>query len=230
MKTKKKTIEYETFPRTYFKEIEKCTPLPKSEEQKIWKKYKRTKDVMWRNKLVASNLKYVVKIASVYRNRGVPFDDLIAEGNMALIKAIEKYDIKKDVKIITYGVWWIRQAICEIIEEKNKIKKDTNYLLEDTFNDETETDNTNQVKVFNLPDEDYDSSEKIIEKQNLIRSLMSGLSKKERLIVEMYYGIGGQEISNMKEIGENFSISQERVRQILNKALKKMRSHAMIIN
>ena len=107
----------------YFKEIKKYKPLSKKEEYKLIDKIQRGDEKALQT-LVNANLKFVVSIAKKYRKSGVCFSDLISEGNIGLIKAAKKFDVRKGTKFITYAVWWIRSGIQECID---------NYKKENTF-------------------------------------------------------------------------------------------------
>ncbi len=106
----------------YLKDIANIQPLTKKAERKLAIKSKNG-DVSAQQKLIESNLKFVVKVATKYQNRGLTLLELISEGNIGLIKAIEKYDINSDNKLISYAVWWIKQRILFAIAEKTNIIK-----------------------------------------------------------------------------------------------------------
>lgn len=106
--------------QSYLNEISKIPTLSREEEKELAIKAKNG-DESAKNKLVSANLKFVVKIASHYQNRGLSLSELISEGNMGLIKAIEKYDSDKDIKLISYAVWWIKQKILFALAEKTSL-------------------------------------------------------------------------------------------------------------
>lgn len=106
--------------QSYLNEISKIPTLSREEEKELAIKAKNG-DEAAKNKLVSANLKFVVKIASHYQNRGLSLSELISEGNMGLIKAIEKYDSEKDIKLISYAVWWIKQKILFALAEKTSL-------------------------------------------------------------------------------------------------------------
>ena len=106
----------------YLKEISKIEPLSADEEKRLARLAKKgDKEAL--NKLLLANLKFVVKIAAKYQNRGLSLAELISEGNDGLIKAIEKFDPDKDIKLISYAVWWIRQRILQALAEKTTVVK-----------------------------------------------------------------------------------------------------------
>ncbi|MBT3168347.1 MAG: RNA polymerase sigma factor RpoD/SigA [Candidatus Cloacimonetes bacterium] len=106
----------------YLKDIANIQPLTKKAEHELAIKSKNG-DFSAQRKLIESNLKFVVKVATKYQNRGLTLSELISEGNIGLIKAIEKYDINSDNKLISYAVWWIKQRILFAIAEKTNIIK-----------------------------------------------------------------------------------------------------------
>ncbi len=106
--------------QSYLKEISKFKALSREEEHDLGIRA-RNGDIEAINKLVQANLKFVVKIASRYQNRGLSLSELISEGNIGLIKAIEKFDPDKDIKLISYAIWWIRQRIMLAVSEKSSL-------------------------------------------------------------------------------------------------------------
>ena len=104
----------------YLNEIAEFDTISREEEKKLAKRAKKG-DQEAINKLIRANLKFVVKIASRYQNRGLKLSELISEGNMGLIKAIEKFDPSKDIKLISYAVWWIKQRILFALAEKTSL-------------------------------------------------------------------------------------------------------------
>jgi len=113
-------FENEKALKHYLKEINKLPRITPDEEKDLARKLQKGDEDAMR-KLVEANLKFVVSIAKKYRGRGVPFMDLINEGNLGLIEAAKRFDPTKNVKFITYGVWWIRQAILHAIAEQSGI-------------------------------------------------------------------------------------------------------------
>jgi len=106
--------------QNYLNEISKFKTLSREEEHHLAIKAKNG-DVDAMNKLIQANLKFVVKIASRYQNRGLSLSELISEGNIGLIKAIEKFDPDKDIKLISYAIWWIKQRIMLAVSEKSSL-------------------------------------------------------------------------------------------------------------
>ncbi|MCK9556696.1 MAG: RNA polymerase sigma factor RpoD/SigA [Candidatus Cloacimonetes bacterium] len=106
--------------QSYLNEISKFKPLSRHEEHELGKKA-RNGDAEAMNRLIQANLKFVVKIAARYQNRGLSLSELISEGNIGLIKAIEKFDPDKDIKLISYAIWWIKQRIMLAVSEKSSL-------------------------------------------------------------------------------------------------------------
>lgn len=103
----------------FFKDVRKKSPLSSEEQTELAKKAKQG-DIEARDKLIESNQRFIVSIAKEYQNNNIPLGDLINEGNLGLIKSIEKYDENRDIKFLSYAVWWIRQAMIQMIYEKGE--------------------------------------------------------------------------------------------------------------
>ena len=124
IKKKKVVNDFERSSQTYFKEISTFKPLSKDEEFSLWERYRNNNDLVARDKLIKSNLKFVASVARGYQGLGLSYADLIAEGNCGLMKAFDKFDYSKGYKTISYSVWWIRQSILEALKERTGIEGD----------------------------------------------------------------------------------------------------------
>ena len=206
--------------------------------------------------LLEGNLRFVITVAKQYQNQGMELGDLIAEGNLGLMKAIKNFDWTKKLRFISYAVWWIKQSIIQSLNEKSrmirlpvnvvqdlqKAKKESqknNTELDGRFtslpkvidldmniNEEGDTlvdliENTNAVQ----PDEGFDTAEMLKEK---LRDIMKILDERERLIVEDYFGLSGTP-RTLEDIGQDFNLTKERVRQIKEKALRKLRNESSVL-
>ena len=126
IKTEKKTVSRRDFNpeenilTLYMREISKIPLLSKEEEEKL-ARLAANGDVAARDKLVNANLRFVISIAQKYRGQGLPLEDLISEGNLGLLTAVERFDVEKGYRFITYAVWWIRQSITKAIGEKGRM-------------------------------------------------------------------------------------------------------------
>jgi RNA polymerase primary sigma factor len=206
--------------------------------------------------LLEGNLRFVITVAKQYQNQGMELGDLIAEGNLGLMKAIKNFDWTKKLRFISYAVWWIKQSIIQslnensrmirlpvnVVQDLQKAKKESqknNTELDGRFtslpkvidldmniNEEGDTlvdliENTNAVQ----PDEGFDTAEMLKEK---LRDIMKILDERERLIVEDYFGLSGTP-RTLEDIGQDFNLTKERVRQIKEKALRKLRNESSVL-
>jgi RNA polymerase primary sigma factor len=201
--------------------------------------------------LLEGNLRFVITVAKQYQNQGLDLPDLIAEGNLGLMKAIQNFDWSKKLRFISYAVWWVKQSILQslnenartirlpvnVVQELHRAKKEvekglsdlddklallpTTINLESKINEDGDTlidmiENINAT----MPDEQFNSQEQLKEK---LFSTMKVLDDRERLIIEDYFGITGTP-RTLEDIGEDFNLTKERVRQIKEKALRKLRN------
>lgn len=227
LKKKKIVNDFEKSSQTYFKEISEFKPLSREEEFSLWERYRKNNDISARDKLIKSNLKFVASVAKSYQGLGLSYADLIAEGNCGLLKAIDKFDYEKGFKTISYSVWWIRQSILEALKERAGIEGDSlpqDFERQNQYEDEEQT---NEATI----EEEYISSDseefKIEELKKTINMLIGCLTEREQYVVSEYYGLNAKEGTTLEEIGVSMGLTKERVRQIKEKALKKLRSEAL---
>ena len=218
--------------RVYYDDLKKYKPLTKAKEKRLLKKCKKG-NLKAKNEILEANLRFVFDIAKHYTGRGVPISELISDGNIGLLRAIEKFDESKDVKFISYAVWWIRQAMLESIKRRNAI----NFV---EIEPNTDNDSSMDKKLIEDDEDDVsfnndfsnENDEKSIEvsenQRNIITSLIGTLSDRERDIVENYYGINDKKELTLTDIGKKYNLSSERVRQIKLNAIRKLRSKILL--
>ena len=214
--------------KSYFNSLTNVKSLTKTEERKLMLRYKNHNDINARNKLITSNLKYASKMASAYRDMGISYNELISEANDALIKAIDRFDVAQDVKVISYAKWWIRQGIEEAINKKNRmpesdLPEDRSLYFEQNDGDDKECHIDDVFTIENTTDDER-------EKVEFVEKLMTALSPREADIINLYYGRCGEKAKTLEEIGQKYKLTKERVRQIMEKALLKVRSKCMLVD
>lgn len=256
--------------RMYLKEIGKVPLLTAEEEVKLAKGMEAG-DEACKRKLIEANLRLVVSIAKKYVGRGMLFLDLIQEGNMGLIKAVEKFDYRKGYKFSTYATWWIRQAITRsiadqartiripvhMVETINKLIRVSRQLLQEIGREPTpeeigeEMDMSAEkvreiMKIAQEPvsletpigeeedshlgdfieDEDAPapaSAASFILLKEQLDDVLDTLTDREKRVLELRFGIEDGRPRTLEEVGKEFGVTRERIRQIEAKALRKLR-------
>jgi len=254
----------------YLRELTSLTPLSREEEIKLVIQIRKGCQAA-RDKLVSSNLRFVVRIAKEYQHRGLPLIDLIGAGNIGLITATERFDETRGIKFITYAVWWIRQAIfMSLAEDQRMIRLPVNRInllhriskvlqelrlsnggdlspenLAEALGESVEmvTDTliyAQEVRSLDasFQDDDQGSLLSVLVDQtqqlpdteaveNSVREqivkVLKTLSPREAEILRLYFGLDDEERMTLEEIGRRFNLTRERVRQIKEKALNRLR-------
>ena len=218
----------------YYDDLKKYKPLTRAKERRLLKLCKNG-NLKAKNELIEANLKFVFDVAKHYTGRGISISDLISEGNIGLIKAIDKFDEEKDVKFISYAVWWIRQAMLEAIKKKKLLNiieientESKVSVLESTISDdEDEIIKRGEVGFSNEAEERKRETSQA--QKEVIEQLLSVLNKREREIIENYYGLNDMKELTLAEIGEKYNLSIERVRQINKATVRKLRTQMMLL-
>ena len=270
MKRKSVTHDDENILSMYLQEINRI-PLLTREEEDTYARRAAAGEKEAQDMLVKSNLRFVVNVAKKYQNQGLPLSDLISEGNIGLINAIERYDVDKGYHFISYAVWWIRQAILKAICEKSRmirlplnranelvqIEKAKKLLQSEKGEDPEIQDIASAVNmeaghvsdlisisrdlvsletpVYSekdsselgdfIEDSDYRPPEVNVIESALredINSVLDTLSDKESDIIQFRFGLNGKSPLSLKEIGDRYNLTKERIRQIEKKALKRL--------
>lgn len=209
---------------SYFEDIKGYKPLSSKEEKKLALEIKKG-DQKALNRLVTSNLKFVVNIAKKYKDSGVPFSDLISEGNLGLIRAAQKFDETKNVKFISYAVWWVKNSIQECIEQYNTKSESSgvgDYIFTNCTSDNYEVNHINEEFENELTD--------LQSRKESLNDLMKCLQKREINVLIDYFGLEDGKEKTLDEISKKMNLTNERVRQIKDKALIKLRTEALLSN
>lgn len=201
----------------YCKTIKKSKGLSREMEKELAEKIK-TGDNQALNTLVEANLKYVITIAKRFAWSGLPLYDLIAEGNLGLIKAARKFDPERGTKFITCAKPWITQNIQEYVKNQNVDKEFSN--IDDYVFTETVTDEMINPSF----EEDIELAHS---RENAIKELLSCLTKREYRVLQSYFGLNGEQEMTLDEIGKDMGLTQERVRQIKDTCIEKLQFKAM---
>jgi RNA polymerase primary sigma factor len=247
----------------YLKDLKKIPVITHQRQEEIFlglrdpnKTKKEIADL--KEELVVGNLRFVVSVAKSYQNQGLDLLDLISEGNIGLLKAIERFDPTSGVKFISYAVWWVKQSMMaslneyartiripsNLVQEAQKAKKeestDDGYFIKYTdeptssslpycvgLYDEINDEGDCLIDIIRNPNED--NPENILNTKEEIRkrvnNILSVLDEREKVIIEKYFGLNGIE-SNLEDLGEEFNCTKERIRQLKDKAIKKLRNES----
>ena len=252
----------------YLKDIEKIPLIGRDEEYELAMRAKNG-DSAARERLVNGNLRFVVSIAKQFQGRGLPLIDLISEGNIGLITAIDKFEPEKGYHFISYAVWWIRQSILKAIGEKSRMIRlpmnksadliqilqaksnlekngyddasieaiaaecgmDAQDVLEimqiarDVSSLDAPVNSEEDTSFGDFIESDDPRPEEVVMDEalkNSVRKILGTLSEKERGIITLRFGLDNNEALSLKEVGEIYNLTKERIRQIEKKVLNNL--------
>jgi RNA polymerase primary sigma factor len=255
----------------YLREINKI-PLLTREEEVTLARSARDGSQDAKDKLIQANLRFVVNVAKKYQNQGLTLSDLISEGNLGLITAVDKFDVDKGYHFISYAVWWIKQSILKAICEKSrmirlplnranellqieKVKREigsnkdgeadieeiADFLdmdksrINDLINASKEfvsletplssDKDANTISDLMEDTKGADPEEVLINRtlQESIEEVLSTLTEKESNVIKYRFGLNGERPHSLKEIGDKYNLTKERIRQIEKKAISRLR-------
>lgn len=246
--------------QSYLKDLKKIPVITHEQQIEIFKKLrnpnitKNEKNTLY-NDLIIGNLRFVITIAKQYQNQGMDFLDLISEGNIGLIKAVDRFDPSSGLKFISYAVWWVKQSIMaslndhsrtiripsNIIQDIQKKKKSVIPPEMEIYIDEEICTLPHCVGLDNVINEEGDQLIDVIKDPNennpenilntseeikkKLTNMLRVLDDREKIIIEKYFGLNGVE-SNLDDLGEELGCTKERVRQLKDKSLKKLRNES----
>ena len=238
--------------KTYLKEIGRV-PLLSADEEAELARAAQAGDEEARRRLSEANLRLVVSVAKRYAGRGLPFLDLIQEGNLGLMKAAEKFEPDRGFKFSTYATWWIRQSITRaiadqgrtiripvhLVESINRVKKTAGELLRKNGREPTAEEIAAQLEMeparvrellqlaqepvsLETPvgEEEYAHLEDFIQE---LMNVLKSLTPREERVIALRFGLEDGRARTLEELGKEFHVTRERVRQIEAKALRKLR-------
>jgi len=256
--------------KIYLREIGAVDLLTPKEEVRLAKRIQKG-DEAARQHMITANLRLVVKIAQYYSGLGLPLLDLISEGNIGLMKAVERFDPTKGAKLSTYAAWWIKQSIkralanqsktirlpAHLVDKISKMRRTTHTLTEQLGREPTNEEVAFAMDVktkmiahwktvslspasLDAPLNDADGAEfseiigddkaltpfeniNRIQVNSNVNQMMEKLDDRERDILMYRYGLNGHKVETLETVGERFKITRERVRQIQNAAVKKLK-------
>ncbi len=256
---------------TYIQTVNRFPLLSLEQEKELARRYRDTEDLGAARELVLSHLRLVVSVARGYLGYGLPHADLIQEGNIGLMKAVDKFEYRRGYKFSTYAIWWIRQAITRsiadqartiripvhMIEVVNKVIHTSRKMLNEIGREPTPEELAEKLgmplekvrKVLKLAreplsietpvgDEEDVRLGDLIEDKNAIQPIdaaiqsnlretttrvLASVTPREERVLRMRFGIGMNKDHTLEEVGQQFSVTRERIRQIEAKALRKLK-------
>jgi RNA polymerase primary sigma factor len=251
---------------------DRTEPLEKEEEHRLIRMYQKNGDNTALEKLILANIRFVLNIITKYKQTEIPLEDLLHEGILGLIEAAKRFDIERDLKFITYAIWWIRQytikaiskqagffriptkivnLLGKVIELQNKSLEEKHRLLSrEELMKELDISKKTLLKLENLMEGQISLNqpinngtlivEDVVKKSddsitgdsimtgilfNEIKEVIDTFDNNEREILYLRFGLSGESPMSLLQVGQIVSLSRERVRQIEQRALEKVREH-----
>ncbi len=248
MSDKRPTAGEQSTMGLYLRELRRIPQLTREEEQ-AFAVLAAQGDRKARQHLIQANLRFVILVAKRYRNRGVPMEDLVNEGNIGLIHAAERFDPDRGIRFVSYAVWWIRQAILKAIQENGgMIRVPRSRLGELPSTTELRMQAAQRTLSLDSPVTGMENPEPLgacledrsapkpeevlvgVALREQLGSLLAGLPDRDARILEDRFGLSGGTPIPLLEAGRKHGLSRERVRQIEKKAVRKIRASDSVQN
>ncbi len=223
----------------YLREIAKLPRLSIDEERDLGARIRHDGDEIAITRLVEANLRFVVSYAKRYRGLGVSFLDLIHEGNLGLIEAARRFDPSRNVKFITYAVWWVRESMMHVLADQTRAFSFPPKLFATLYaggedlslsDPITRADGRSRELVDMLPQEAVPVEDEMIHRADLdeLADALHDLDGRELEVVRLRFGLEDDEPHTLQEIGDRMHLTRERVRQIESRAKDKLRRSAKL--
>jgi len=211
--------------------------LSAAEEAKLARRIERG-DLKAKQHMIECNLRLVFAIAHEHRGRGLPIADLVQEGTIGLVRAVERFDHRREVKFSTYAVWWIRQTMREAIAGSQLIRIPRRASVENlpvvpriaASLDDPVGEGQTPLRELVADEAAVDPPDRVIELETVrsVPAMLRLLPERHRCVLERRYGMGRLREHNHREIGEWLGVGEERSRQIEREALRRLRSVATV--
>jgi len=245
----------------YLKDIRKIKVMTPEREKELAKLIQsegltqRQRDEI-NQEILEGNLRFVITVAKQYQNQGLDFPDLIAEGNLGLLKAIQNFDWSKNLRFISYAVWWVKQSILQslndnartirlpvnVVQDLQRAKKEVESkggklderfeLLPSIIDLDMNINEEGDTLVDIIKNEDADMPDAVFNNKDVLKTELVGLldilDEREKTIILYYFGLSGTP-RKLEDIGSDFNLTKERVRQIKEKALRKLRNESSVL-